>query len=166
MAQPTLEKIDILRQRCNISYAAASEVLERNGGNVVRALIEMENTDGKPDLFEQVEERMTVMGHDLWDKIQDLVRSGQTTKIRVMKGGRTVLTIPTAVGAVSAVLFPYMTLVAAVAAMAGKYVLVWDKRQRKSTGAEVNTGRQPGVMNVHHEAVVEMPCELQAAQSQ
>lgn len=162
MAQPTLEKIDILRQRCNISYAAACEVLERNNGNVVRALIELENTEGKPDLMEQVEERMTVMGHDLWDKIQDLVRSGQTTKIRVMKGGRTVLTIPTAVGAVTAMLFPYVTLAATVAAMAGKYVLVWDKRQPNSKGAEVNTGHAPGVMNVHHEEVVAAPCELQS----
>ncbi|KEO83814.1 DUF4342 domain-containing protein [Tumebacillus flagellatus] len=158
MTEPTLEKIDILRQRCNLSYAGAQEVLARNGGNVVKALIEMENTQGKPDVVEMIEERVTVMGHELWDKIQEIVRAGQCTKIRVLKNGRTVFTIPTAVGAVGAMLFPYITLIATVAAMAGKYVLVWDKRPlQSSTGPEVNTGHRPGVMNVHHEEIVETP---------
>ncbi|MBL0388344.1 DUF4342 domain-containing protein [Tumebacillus sp. ITR2] len=157
MAEPTLEKIDILRKRCNLSYSGAYEVLERNGGNVIKALIEMESTEGKPDVVQQIEERVTVMGHEVWDKVQDIIRKGQSTKIRVLKGGRTVATIPTAVGAVGAMFFPYITLMATVAAMAGKYVLVWDKRLPSSTGREVNSGHQPGVMNVHHEEIVEQP---------
>ncbi|EAX48230.1 transcriptional regulator, Fis family [Thermosinus carboxydivorans Nor1] len=39
----TLEKIDIIRERTGVSYREAKEVLERNGGNVIEALIELES---------------------------------------------------------------------------------------------------------------------------
>lgn len=159
--QPTLEKIDILRHRCNLSYQAAHEVLLRNQGNVIQALIELEQTEGKPDLVEVIEERVSVMGHELWDKIEEIVRAGQSTKIRVLKNGRTVWTIPTAVGAVGALLFPTVALIATVAAMTQKYVLVWDKRQSGQADEEVNTGHAPGLMNVHHEDVVQSGSALQ-----
>ncbi|MGZ4163247.1 MAG: DUF4342 domain-containing protein [Tumebacillaceae bacterium] len=136
---PILEKVDILRKRFNITYKEAYDLLEHHGYNVVKACIAKEGHQDAnkgisalmPDLLDQVEERVTVLGQDLMAKMQDIVRTGQASKVRVVKNGRTVLTVPAAVGAVGALLFPYTTVIATVAAMTQKYELVWDKRTPK-----------------------------------
>ncbi|MCD4711712.1 MAG: DUF4342 domain-containing protein [Clostridiales bacterium] len=48
----SLEKIDMLMERANISYKEAKEALERHDGDMVEALIELEasNKTGKPKL--------------------------------------------------------------------------------------------------------------------
>ncbi|MBI9012778.1 MAG: DUF4342 domain-containing protein [Clostridiales bacterium] len=38
----TLEKIDSLRERANVSYAEAKEALEKSGGNMIDAIISLE----------------------------------------------------------------------------------------------------------------------------
>ncbi len=39
----TLENIDLIRERTGISYREAKEALERNDGNVIDTLIELED---------------------------------------------------------------------------------------------------------------------------
>ncbi|MCX7570832.1 DUF4342 domain-containing protein [Tumebacillus sp. DT12] len=161
MAETTmLEKVDILRSRCRISYRDAYETLERNGGNVIRALIELEDREhaAKPNVLNalphlpgKVEERITVMGHELMDKLQEIVKTGQNTKIRVMRDGRTVFKVPTAVGAVGALLFPAVTVVATAAAMASRYEIVLDKRPQNQQTEDSDTGHDPVLVNVHTE---------------
>ncbi|QOR34266.1 hypothetical protein IMX26_12290 [Clostridium sp. 'deep sea'] len=41
----TIDKIDLLRERTNISYSEAQEILEKFDGNVVEALISLENNN-------------------------------------------------------------------------------------------------------------------------
>lgn len=41
----TLEKIDNLRERANVSYAEAKEALEKNEGNMIDAIIYLESED-------------------------------------------------------------------------------------------------------------------------
>ena len=161
MADLTLEKVDIIRSRFDLSYREAYDLLERNGNNVVRALMEAEDLKNKPGVIELVEERVTVMGHELVERVQDLVRTGQNAKIRVMRNGRTVLTIPAAVGAVSAMFFPYLTVIATVAAMTQKYELVFDKRQARPPQEQEQQQQCPtGIVNVHHEQKERELCDV------
>ncbi|MGB8953858.1 MAG: DUF4342 domain-containing protein [Tumebacillaceae bacterium] len=159
MADLMLDKVDIIRSRFEMSYREAYDLLERNENNVVRALMEAEELKNKPGMIEVVEERITVMGHELVEKVQELVRTGQNAKIRVNRDGRTVLTIPAVVGAVGAMFFPYLTVFATVAAMTQKYELVFDKRQVRPQKQQ-----QPqcaaGVVNVHHEQKEQEFCEI------
>ncbi|MGZ4106311.1 MAG: DUF4342 domain-containing protein [Tumebacillaceae bacterium] len=169
---PILEKVDILRKRFNITYKEAYDLLEHHGYNVVKACIAKEGHQDAnkgisalmPDLLDQVEERVTVLGQDLMAKMQDIVRTGQASKVRVVKNGRTVLTVPAAVGAVGALLFPYTTVIATVAAMTQKYELVWDKRksaqnhlrqparsERTMLSTASDNRHVPGLTNVHEE---------------
>jgi hypothetical protein len=171
---PILEKVDIIRARFPISYREAYDVLERNGHNVVRALMELEDAKKEPSVIEQIEERFFVMGHELADKLRELVQRGQKTKIRVVRDGQTVMTLPAAVGAVGALFFPMLTVFATVAAMTQKYEIIVDKREanagREGRSAKGNRplendrvvcevdvvpdvagAHQPGVVNVHHE---------------
>jgi hypothetical protein len=153
MTDPMLEKVDILRKRFGISYRDAYDLLERNEGNVVRACIELENKNGEPanaGVIGKLEEWMQVMGGDLVEKIQEIVRTGQASSIRVMRDGCTVLKIPAAVGVVGALIFPYLTVAGAALAVAARYEIVIDKRAAKQ---DADTGHCPGVVNVHHESV-------------
>lgn len=155
--EQALDKVDIIRSRFPITYREAYDTLERNEGNVVRALMELEDHKLNPGLLEQVEERVTVMGHEVVSKVLEAVRTGQTSKVRIMRDGRTIWTLPTAVGAVSALLFPYVTLFATVAAVSQKYEIVLDKRkpqQRQQQQSQTTLTHCPGEVNVHHEAVV------------
>lgn len=148
MTDPMLEKVDILRKRFQISYREAYDLLEQNDGNVVRACIDLENRTADSGVVGQVEERMQVMGKDLLQKVQDIVRTGQASSIRVIRDGQTVLTIPAAVGVVGALIFPYLTVAGAAAAVAARYEIVIDKRRKQ----DADTGHQPAVVNVHHES--------------
>ena len=147
-----LDKVDIIRNRFPISYKEAYDLLEQNGGNVVRALIAIEDRQNHPGVIEKVEERITVMGHELVHKLQEIVRTGQHAHIRVLRGGRQVLSLPAAVGAVSAFIFPYLTVFATVAALTQKYEVVLDKRGIRKQQPD-HLEHQPGVVNVHHEQV-------------
>ncbi|ASS76080.1 hypothetical protein CIG75_14695 [Tumebacillus algifaecis] len=149
MADPMLEKVDILRKRFQISYREAYDVLQQSGGNVVQACIDLENRTADTGVAGQLEERIQVMGKDLVEKIQDIVKTGQASMIRVIRGGKTVLTIPAAVGAVGALIFPYLAVVGTAAAVAARYEIVIDKRMKQV--AEADTGHCPSIVNVHHE---------------
>lgn len=43
----TLEQIDELRSRVNVSYEEAKDTLERNDGDLIKSIIELENKKGK-----------------------------------------------------------------------------------------------------------------------
>lgn len=159
MANLTLDKVDIIRSRFEMSYREAYELLERNGNNVVRALMEAEELKHKPSMVEMVEERITVLGSELVDKLQELVRTGQYGKIRVNRNGRTMLTLPAVVGAVGAMFFPYLTVFATVAAMTQKYEIVFDKRKTRPQ-KQLQQQCAAGVVNVHHEQKEQEFCEV------
>ena len=44
MQEITLEKIDLIRDRTGVTYREAHEALQRNDGNVISALIELEDS--------------------------------------------------------------------------------------------------------------------------
>ena len=108
----SLEKIDILRGRMGITYREAKEVLERNHGDVLAALIEMEG-DGKGRWTEEI----TVKSNEAIEKVKELIRQGQVTKIRVKHDGKVLVDIPVTVGAVGAVFLPQLATLGALAAV-------------------------------------------------
>jgi hypothetical protein len=156
-----LEKVDILRSRFCLSYCDAYAMLERNGGNVIRALMELEDRekaskrnplDASQHLPGQWEDRISAMCYEWKDKLQQLVHIGQKSKIRIMRGGDTLFQIPTAVGAIGALLFP-ATAVVTAAALATRYEIVLDKRL---CAEDSDTGHEAVVVNVHNETFDEL----------
>ncbi len=128
----TLEKIDILRQRAGISYRRAYEALQETGGDVVRALIRLEE---EPNRWT---ERLQVSGSELATRLRDLVREGNVHRIIVRKGERVVMDIPVTVGAVSAVLMPYLVALGFVGAVVARYTVEVERRSpRRSKAAGV-----------------------------
>ena len=109
-----LNKIDVLRERTDISYEEAKRALEAHNGSVVDALITLEKED------KSRREQFHVRGSELVDKVKDLLRKANVNKIRVKQEERTILELPVTAGVVGAVVAPELAILAAVAALITK----------------------------------------------
>ncbi len=123
MEEITLDKIDLLRQRTGASYREAFEVLEETQGDVVRALIKLEE---KP---RTVTEQIQVRGTELLSRVRELLRQGNVNRIVIRQGEKVLLDIPVTVGAVGAVLMPYLAALGVIAALATRCTIEVEKRQ-------------------------------------
>lgn len=112
MEEITLEKIDMLRDRTGISYREAKEALERSKGNVLEALIEL---DDKKDT--KWTEEFSVRSSDVIDKVKGLIYEGNVNKISVKHDGRTLVEIPVTFGAIGAMMLPHFAVLGVLVAM-------------------------------------------------
>ena len=92
MSEITLEKIDVVRERTGASYAEAKKALEACDGNIVDALIYMEQN------------KKSTMGNIYTTKdeflswIKDIVNKGNVNRIKIKKDDKTVVDIPVNAG--------------------------------------------------------------------
>ena len=134
-----IEKIDIVKDRLNISYEQASDVLEKTGGDVVQALVLLEDKEQK----EQPQNNKNVYkvkGQKLLNKIKDIIREGNASKIIVKNHqGEILVEIPISAGVVGLVLFPYIGILAGMVAMYRDYILEIEKNKKSATSFDVNS---------------------------
>ena len=111
----TLEKIELVKDRTGVSYKEAKEALEAADGSVVDAIIAIEETVDvkKPNKANEV-------AGETMDKIKELVKKGNISKISVKKDDETIVNIPVNVGIVGTILAPWGVIAAAIAAFGFK----------------------------------------------
>ncbi|MBE6068973.1 MAG: DUF4342 domain-containing protein [Clostridium lundense] len=97
MSEITLEKIDIVRDRTGVSYAEAREALEKSEGNVVDALIFIEESKKAP------KENSYTNKDEFVKWLKDLVSKGNVARIRIKKDEKVLLDIPVTAGLVVAI---------------------------------------------------------------
>ncbi|MCR4402818.1 MAG: DUF4342 domain-containing protein [Firmicutes bacterium] len=110
--QIDLEKVDIIRERAGLSYRDAVEYLNRAEGDVVKALVFIE----EDRRLEQA--KIADMGQEVLDKIKGVIRRGNETKIRVERYGKTMVELPVTAGIIGTAIAPQLALVGAVTALA------------------------------------------------
>jgi len=108
----TLEKIDLLRERTGISYREAREVLTKTRGDVVEALIDLENAQKN-----SWTEEFSVKSGEVMDKVKELIREGNVTKIRVKHEGKVLVEIPVTLGAIGAMVLPQIAALGVLVAV-------------------------------------------------
>ncbi len=111
----TLEKIELVKDRTGVTYKEAKEALEAAEGNVVDAIIAIEETiDQKPSkkLGEQKEALIA--------KMKEAVKKGNISKILVTRDGDTLVNIPLTVGVLGTVVAPWGMIAGIVAAFGFK----------------------------------------------
>lgn len=133
----TLEKIDLLRARMNVGYKEAREALELSQGDLVLALIQMEEKAKEVEEEERIipqaehwKEEMVAKGGELIEKIKCLVAEGNATKIRIKQEDRIILDIPVLLGTAGVLLVPQLAAVGAIAALFSQ-VTIEVQRQGK-----------------------------------
>lgn len=110
----TLEKIDLVRERTGISYSEANDLLEKHDGDVVKAIMEAEESLK----FENA--GMTSKGDEILQKIKELIKEGNITKITVKKDGEVIMNIPVNAGAIGVIISPFLGAVGLTAAIVSK----------------------------------------------
>ena len=122
----TLDKIDIIRDRTGVSYKEARDALMLANGNVVDALINIEESNNK-----NWTESISVKGSELVDKLKSIVNTGNINRIRIKKDDVVILDIPVTAGAISAVLMPKIAALGTAAALLTKCTI---EVERKNNG--------------------------------
>jgi gas vesicle protein len=99
----TLEKIELVKDRTGVTYKEAKEALEAADGNVVDAIVAIEEkTDGQTS-----SEKIGNKGTELLDKMKDIVRRGNVARIVIKKDEDTLLNLPLNAGVIGAVVAPW-----------------------------------------------------------
>lgn len=93
----TLEQIEALRERANVSYAEAKEVLEHCNGDVVEALIMLEGQAKvrarKMDFYDGA----CKTSKGFFGSVKKVIKKCNVTKFIIRKGDSTIIDIPVTV---------------------------------------------------------------------
>jgi len=106
-----LDSIDEVRERTGANYRACYEALQATGGDVVQAVLRLEESG--TDWVD----RLRRVGDRWVDRAGDLAWELSRARIAVRQGEREVLSIPALLGAVGAALVPGLAAVGLVAAL-------------------------------------------------
>ena len=111
----SLEQIELVKDHTGVSYKEAKDALEFANGNVVDAIIYLEE-----NINHDYEKSSRSNVDNVVRSIKETVRKGNIAKIRIFKGDDIILNIPVTVGALAALVFPWGVVAAAVASAATK----------------------------------------------
>lgn len=110
----SLEKIELVKDRTGASYMQAKEALEKSKGNVVDAIILIEETVGKD--FQNIDEK-DWKESPVVQKMKEIIERGNVSKIIIKKGDVQILNFPLTLGVVGTVLVPWVSIIGIVAAV-------------------------------------------------
>ncbi|AOT68513.1 DUF4342 domain-containing protein [Geosporobacter ferrireducens] len=111
----TLEKIDQVRERTGVSYKEAKEALEAAAGNVVDAIVHIEERQNI-----RWTDNFAGAGNEILEKLKAVVKKGNVTKILLKRDGEVIMNIPVTAGAIGAILSPPIAMVGVFTAFATK----------------------------------------------
>jgi hypothetical protein len=111
----TLEKVELVKDRTGVSYKEAKDALEASEGNVVDAIIAIEETINMSNAG-----KMNDQAAQMVDRIKEAVKKGNISRIKISKDDEVVLNLPVNVGIVGTVLAPWAAIIGAIAAFGTK----------------------------------------------
>ena len=130
MENITLEQVDKVRERCNVSYAEAKEALVNSDGDILEAIIYLEqkqkdnvfNNDDSGESQNNWDSAFNSMSIDeIKNMIKNLIEKGNVTRIKIKKNDEEILDIPVNAGiaaSVIAITIPPILAAALIAALA------------------------------------------------
>lgn len=120
-----LEKVDLVRERTGVSYKEAQEALEEKRGDVLEAIVYLEEKGGSMGAFTKSVENK---GEHLLEKLKEILKEGNVNKITIKKDGEIVANIPINAGALGFALAPLLATVGISAAIVTKHTIEITKK--------------------------------------
>lgn len=108
MENITLEQIDLLMQRANVSYSEAKEALEQCGGNTLEALL----------YLEKAEKIKTSAAHNHSDSFKNFIGKLNTTRFILKKKEHTYVDVPLSVAIIAIITCFHVSVLAFVISLA------------------------------------------------
>lgn len=122
----TLEKIDMIKERTGVSYKEAKEALVFAEGNVVDAIINIEEKGSK-----NWTEDFSVKGNEAIEKIKEIIKTGNVNRIKIKKDDTIILDMPITAGALSAVILPQITAIGTAIALMTKCTIEVERSNKE-----------------------------------
>lgn len=125
----SLEKIDLLKERANVGYKEAKEALEQCDGDLVEALIWLEENEkikseserqGRKQYYKRPN-RERNPENDFGRKIEDSVKTVHKMRFKIFKEDDVLLSLPATVAIIVGVFTLPMSLFALIAAVIFRY---------------------------------------------
>ncbi len=110
----TLEKIELVKDRTGVSYREAKEALEQTEGNVVDAIIFIE------DNIDESGKATTSKAAAAIDVIKDAIKKGNVSKVVIKRDNEIIINLPVNIGIIGTVLFPWASVAGTIAALGTK----------------------------------------------
>ncbi|MDU1539208.1 Uncharacterised protein [uncultured Clostridium sp.] len=137
MTDITLEKIDQVLERVpSASYKEAKEALVVTNGNIVDAIIYLEQNKKSTKVKAKAKEKMeNALGKDAEEmkcQLKEMLKRSNVIRIIVEKDNKTIMNIPLTVGVVGLALGPLVTLVGLSAAVIGKFNIKVENEEDKT----------------------------------
>lgn len=130
MSEITLEKVDMVKDRMFVTYAEAKEALEKNDGDVLNAIVYLEqkikdeSKTSNEDAEECSEACETVDDFMAW--LKDLINKGNVNRVKIKKDDKVLIDIPVnagiAAGVIAAVI-PQLLVIGVITAVATKITI-------------------------------------------
>lgn len=138
-----LEKVDLIRTRLPVSYKEAKDALDKADGDVVQALIylEQKETDVDSDFRKHVD--------GAFNQVKGLFDANQGYRIKLKHGEQTVTKIPASVGALGLLgvfassHIALAGVLASVAGMANNYTIEIERAEGQESQAETLAKKTP-----------------------
>ena len=113
----TLEKVDQVRERTGVSYAKAKETLEHTKGDVLDAIILLEDENSSNDKMAGNNTTETIEEFKVW--LKELINKGNISRIKVSKDEKVLVDVPVnagiAAGIISIIIPPILAFVVVAA---------------------------------------------------
>lgn len=111
MSDISLEKIDIIRERTGVTYTEAKEALEVCNGNVVDALIYIEEKDKSKY---NIKEEIYTSKEEFIKWLKDIIKKGNVNRIIIKKDTKVVTDIPVNAGVAAGIVALYVPFLAII----------------------------------------------------
>ncbi len=111
----TLEKIELVKDRTGVSYKEAKQALEESNGNVVDAIISIEDS-----MDVKNKSKITEQSAQIVEKLKELVKKGNVSKICIKKNGEVILNLSVNIGIIGTVIAPWAAVAGTIAALGTK----------------------------------------------
>jgi len=116
----TLEKIDVIIERANVSYQEAKEALEAHDGDLVEALIALEKGEKIKKEKNKAKENINEKCESFTGKLGAEIKRLHKHKFRINKEGEQVINIPLTIAIILCVItFPFSFVVLALLLILG-----------------------------------------------
>ena len=141
MSKITIEAIDQVMDRVpGVTYAEVKEALMKCDGDVVDAIILLQNNSTNEENIKSKKTFEDVFGKDseqIKEEITELIRKSNVIRIVIEKNGKIIMNIPITAGVVGVVFAPILTLIGLSASVLAKYRI---KIENEDEGTIVDLG--------------------------
>ena len=120
MVEINIEQIDAVRQRTNVGYKEAKEVLEKFDGNVVDAILYFESQD-------KVTSEIKKDTDKFYKKGKSFIKKLNSYDLKISKKEKVALDIPLSLGALISLLAPHVVLLVVFICFVKRYKIRLNK---------------------------------------